>query len=517
MMRKSLPFIFIPALSTFLLSGCGSSGAPTCDCPAAPQPVVSMTMTDDPPAGVSVLFFQVSLTAATLTPATGSPVSLLGNITNPTPLQIDVTQLQALSEFLGTASAPAGTYTGLNLTFANPQLVIYNQSDSALGSSCAVGTICTLAPSFDNSSSSLTFTSSPLPVTTSTASPLSFLIDFHLNTVIQPDLSVNLAATNGVTISELPPATPQFGFLVGTVTEVSPSTDQFTMSFPWGGNPIIATTTSTTFNNFPASACTTPGIGCLTQGQIVKVEISGLGGNYLPLTVSQVTYVQQASTQTVEGTIVAIPPLPLPAGETVVDLILHQNPTASASLPLGGMAQVAVWGPGSGSNTPTTFSIDNSGFTIPSGLTFTGASNLTVGQTVQVTVTPGSLTNTGAGPSPSIWGPPPSVSFTASALELEPSQLTGTITATDSGTTSFTLGAAGGTFFAPWPMVSPNAVSFNVLTTGQTTFTGFNPDSFSGLATNDFVSVNGWLFPPATTGPPTIVAQSVLMRPSPVF
>ncbi len=519
MIRNCLSFLFASALLTVMLTGCGGSNSiGTCACPAAPQPTVSMTMTDDPPAGVSVLFFQLSLTAATLTPTTGSPVSILdGNLANPTPIQIDVTQLQTLSAFLGTASAPAGTYTALNLTFANPQLVIYNQSDASLGSSCAVGAICTLTPTFDNNTSSLTFSSSPLPVTASASSPLSFLIDFHLNTVIQPDLSVNLAATNGVSISELPPATPQFGFLVGEVTGVSPTTDQFTMQFPYGESPILAVSSSTTYNNFPASACAAPSIACLAQGQIVKVQISGVGGTYLPITVSQVTYVQQASAQTVEGTIVDIPALPLPAGETDIDIILHQNPTASATLPIGGIARVSVWGPGSGSMTPTTFSIDNDGFTIPPGFTFNGGANFAVGQNVQVTVTPGTLTTTGAGPASGIWSPPASVAFTASAIELEPSQVTGTITEIDSGTTSFTLGAAGALFFAPWPLPNPTAFSFNALTTGQTSYTGFNPDSFSGLATNDLVSVNGWLFPPATTGPPTIVTQSVLMRPGPTI
>ena len=150
-------------------------------------------MTDDPPAGVQVLFFQVSLTAATLTPQSGSPVSLLsGN----TPVQIDVTQLQALSAFLSTADVTAGPYTGLNLTFASPQLVIFNQSDSSLGSNCAVGSVCQLTPAFDNSTDSLSFTTAPFPVTVSATSPLGFLVDFHLNTVIQSDLSVNLAAAN---------------------------------------------------------------------------------------------------------------------------------------------------------------------------------------------------------------------------------------------------------------------------------------------------------------------------------
>jgi hypothetical protein len=514
-MRKSLPFLFIPALLAFVLSGCGSSSTTLCSCPAAPRGAVSLSMTDDPPAGVSVLFFQVSLTNATLTPTTGSPLSLLSNNT---PIQIDVTQLQTLSAFLNTANVTTGTYSGLSLTFANPLLVVYNQSDASLGSSCAVGSICQLTPAFDGTSATQTFTSSPFPVTVSTTSPLGFLIDFHLNTVIQPDLSVNLSATNGLSVSELPaaPTPAQFGFITGTVIEAVPSNGEIELALPWGGSLYVEATSSTAFNNFPSTACATPSIQCVAQGQIVQVQISSNVATGLP-TVSQVNYVQQATAQTVEGTIVAIPPLPLPAGETLLRVILHQNPTASTSLPLGGIASVAVWAPGSGSNTPTTFSIDNKGFTIPAGYTFATSNDLTVGQTIQITVTPGTLTNTGGGPASGVWGPPASVSFNASAVELEPSQVTGTISAIDSGAESFTLGAAGAPFFAPWPLPSATGFSFNVLTTGQTAYTGFNPDSFSGLATNDFVSADGWLFPPASTGPPTIVAQSVLMRPGPTF
>ena len=515
-MRKTLPLLVVPALS-MLLAGCSSGLTSTTgsgnNITSTGVPV-AVSMTDDPPAGVSVLFFQVSLTSATLTPGTGPSVSLLNNNT---PIQIDVTQLQALSAFLSTANVPPDTYTSLSLTFADPQLVIFNQSDTSLGSGCAVGAICQLTPAFDGTSATQTFSSVPFPLTVSSGTPLGLLIDFHLNTVIQPDLSVNLSAANGVSVSTLPPApTPHFGYLTGTVGTVTASSNQFTLTSHWGRTFTVDTTSATAFNDFPSSACTTAGIACLAQGQVVQAQISSIAGGIL--TASQVTYIQQASAQTVEGTIVAIPPLPLPAGETQLRVILHRSPTATSTLPLGGLASVAVWGPLSGSNTPTTFSIDNDGFTIPSGLTFTGAANLIVGQTVQITIVPGSITDTGSGPGPSVWGPPPSLSFTASALALEPTQITGGITAIDSGTTSFTLGF-GGPFFAPWPTAAAtaNAISFNVVTTGQTTYTGFNPDSFSGLATNDFVSVNGWLFPPATAGPPTVVAQSVLMRPGPTF
>lgn len=508
MMRRTLPFLLAPAMMTVLLAGCDSNMVSTDLTPSSGTVPVSISMTDDPPAGVSVLFFQVSLTNATLTPATSSPVSLLSNNT---PIQIDVTRLQALSAFLSTANVAAGTYSGLSLTFASPELVIFNQSDSAIASTCAVGSVCQLTPAFDDNSSTLTFTTSPFPATVSATTPLGFLIDFHLNSVIQSDLSVNLSATNGVTISQLPlvPAPPQFGSISGTVGTVSAGNNQFTMQTLWGRTFTIDTTSSTTFNDFPSSACTAAGIGCVAQGQIVQVQISSVASGGV-LTASQVTYVQEASAQTVQGTIIhLIPPASNTAGAppTGIELILHWNPSNNAGFPPGGKAAVSLTG-------STTYSIDANGFTLPSGLTFTGTSNLTVGQNVTVTVVPGSLTDTGGGLGSSGWGPPRSISFTASSVELEPSQVTGMITATDSGTTSFTLGF-GGPFFAPWPMASPNAVSFDVMTTSQTSYTGFSPDTFDGLASDDFVSVNGWLFPPATSGgAPTIAAQSVVLRPN---
>ena len=160
MMRKNLPFLFAPALMILLLAGCSSNMTSSTIVPPPASVPVSITMTDDPPAGVSVLFFQVSLTDATLTPATGSPVPLLGNNT---PIQIDVTQLQALSAFLSTADVAAGTYNSLSLTFASPQLVIFNQSDTAIASTCAVGSVCQLTPTVEQRFLSADLYYVPLP------------------------------------------------------------------------------------------------------------------------------------------------------------------------------------------------------------------------------------------------------------------------------------------------------------------------------------------------------------------
>ena len=501
--------LLVPVVGMTLI-GCGNTSNPsTTTTPTADSVPVSLTMTDDPPAGVDVLFFQVSLTAATLTPASGStatsPVSLLSNNA---PIQIDVTQLQALSAFLSTANVAAGTYDSLSLTFASPQLVIFNQSDTAMASTCAVGTVCQLTPTLDNSAT-VSFSSAPFPLTVSSSTPLGLLVDFHLNTVIQSDLSVNLGATNGITVGQLPaaPMHPQFGSVTGEVETVTAGSTQFTMLTQWGRTFTVDTSSSTTFSGFPSSACTTAGIGCVAQGQVVQVQVTGVASGGV-LDAGQVTYVQAAGTQTVEGTILGVQ---APAATNTnaawsVKMLLHRDAMASSGLPLGGIATVTI---ASGA----TWSIDNNGFTLPAGLTFTSPTNLTVGQNVQVVVEAGTLGSASTpAVSPGMWGPPPGITFTTNSVELEPSQVTATITAIDASADSFSLGFN----FAFFPWVPPSAAMvtlFNVETASQTTYDGFTTDSFSGLAQNDVVSVNGWVFPPASAGgTPQLAAQNVVLH-----
>jgi Domain of unknown function (DUF4382)/Domain of unknown function (DUF5666) len=462
---------------------------------------VSLSMTDQPPNGVTVLFFQISLTAASLTPASGSAVSLLAG---DTPIQVDVTQLQAISAFLSTANVPSGTYNNLTLTFANPQLVIFNASDQTIANTCPLNTVCQLTPQVDNSST-LTFSSTPFPVTIAQNTPLGFLLDFHLDNVIQSDLSVNLGVANGVTVSQLPPLPPpghpQFGFLFGTIQSVSASQNQFTLQTRWGRTFTVDVNSSTTYQNFPSTACATGALSCLATGDIVQVQVSGVpsDGTLLAGTVS---YIQAATQQVVVGNIIG---LSTANGSTVISLLLHWSPDASA-LPFGGIASITV-------PSGATFSVDSGTFTIPSGLTFASASDLIEGQTVQVDVAPGTVSSSNLADR---WAPN-SVSFTAHSLELEPSQITGMITAVNSSASSFTLSTLP-QFVMPVAFFNSQQNATTVQTSSQTTFLAFSSDTFSGLSVNDMVSVSGWLFAtPSGATASTQVAETVMGRPNGFF
>jgi hypothetical protein len=322
-MRRLRPCRFLsPMVGLLLLYLVGCSSTPvTNSSPSSNSSTaaVSLSITDDPPSGMTVLFFQITLTAANLTPASGwGTVSLLNNNT---PIQIDVTQLQAISDFLSAANVTAGTYNSLALTFANPQLVIFNESDQSIASTCPVQTVCQLTPQVDNASP-LTFSSTPFPLTLTAGNPLGLLLDFHLNQVIQSDLSVNLGVTNGVTIKELPPMAPSgpppFGFLFGTIQSVNASQNQFTVQTAWGGVFTVDVNSSTTYRNFPSSACSSSEFACVAKGDIVQLQVASVQA-VNTLVAGSVSYVQAASQQVVQGDVIS---LSTSSGSTVMTLLL---------------------------------------------------------------------------------------------------------------------------------------------------------------------------------------------------
>jgi len=465
------------------------------------------------------------MTSASLNNSTGGTFPL---VSSSNPIPINVTKLQTDTAFLGNVSVPAATYDSLSVTFANPQLSIYNGSGATIGTganACLNNTVCQLTPTA--SPLTLSFSTTPFPIDLTASSPLAFMLDVHLDNVIQQDLSVNLEATNGVTISQLPiPPSGQhrhLGHLVGTVQSVTPQTGAltgFTLQSLFGKTFTIDVNSSTTYN-YPSAVCSADNSTCVGAQQIVKVEVTQQSDG--SLLASEVDYLQAAGQIMVEGNILR---LSSSGGNTLMDLILQSGPNAPNTLPLGGRVTVTV--PSSG----VTYAIDNGTFTLPGGLSFAQATDLVPGQAVTVTVQ-GPISKGGGSGSSSGWGNKGGITFATNSVTLEPSQITGLVTTVNASGMTFTLGWDWGFFtpFSSWGASAPNLTSngVNVITTGQTTFTDFTTDTISGVAANDLVSVQGWLYltPGATTSGcttpsqcatnTTLVGQTVTDRPTPTF
>lgn len=173
----------VPA--AILTVSCGSTGGSvvtTTPPPAAATGSVVSFGTDSPLCGVES--FVVTITSASLVPqGGGTPVTL---ITSTAPATVDFARLVDFTDILGVAgTVPVGTYTGLQLTLANPQLVVLNNS-STPPAPVSVPVTFTAATS--------TFNINPGLVVTS-GSTAGLTLDFNQSLSLQIDDTVPVTAT----------------------------------------------------------------------------------------------------------------------------------------------------------------------------------------------------------------------------------------------------------------------------------------------------------------------------------
>ena len=224
---------------------------------------VAMAITDTPPSNVTILSAEVTLTGAAFRP--GNVPIFSGSTT------VELTRLQTDIAYLATATnVPAGSYTGVTLTFANPRLTIENDTAAAIGS-CAVGTICTISAASTNLSTTVTIPT--LPIAANSVSGL--LIDVSLDNLLSATLGADFNA--GATVSAFTPAgsnAPLVGAedVVGEITSLDKAHNTFVFQNA-AGFFTLAVDNSSTFFQFPTSDCTTSGFACLKANQILSVDI----------------------------------------------------------------------------------------------------------------------------------------------------------------------------------------------------------------------------------------------------
>jgi uncharacterized protein DUF5666 len=450
----------------------------------------SITIHDNPPAGVTVLSFEITVTGASLQPSDSSQaaVSMLQH-----PEEVELEHLQVDSALLANLNVPSGMYSGLSVTFMNPKMTILNQTAAPLsvgGQNCAVGQVCEFAPKLNQSMVTVSAPTAPFPINLMANSPVALDLDFNVDASIQSaDLSITPAISlKQITLGENEDNDDEDELrIIGRVSAIDQTGKTFTVQTGFNGESKTIATDSNTQFNFENS-CSADDFSCLMVGEIVSVRAQ------LPMTAGGNPVAKEVELFAPEGELALIG-LVSKVDTTnnqfqlvIRDLFDEGDEMQSISAGIQITVQVA---------SGATFVVNSDDLTLPSGLNFASITDIVVGQAVEIhPMAPFVVTGT-----------PPNVSVTLSTdkVRLEPSPVTATISAIASSANppNFTLGSLP-MFFTG---AGITAIQVDVLSS-----TEFINDStgLAGLSTGNPVSVGGLLF--NTSGTPTMVAERVRLR-----
>jgi hypothetical protein len=248
----------ILVLAMAVASGCGG-GASNSSSASAQQESGSVFVNGTDAPLPSVLSFQVDVTGMTVSDGTNPPVSVLNGTQT-----IDFAKLNGLHTLLDINTIPAGTYTSVTVTLANPEIVYLNVTNPQTTPPTRP-TVTTLngtsSPAVTLTQSSVTMSlSNPLTVSAGDIIGLSF--DFDLRHSIQVDSNGNFTGVVNPTLN-LNAVTPSDSnayiddFVAGVVSATGTSSfliqgphgHQFTVNVndqtEWETNESISNLTST--------------------------------------------------------------------------------------------------------------------------------------------------------------------------------------------------------------------------------------------------------------------------------
>ncbi len=472
-MRRITAFFFLGLLGAVLLVGCGGASNPPAIAPGAQSAQVSVSLTDAPPAGVTVFTFEVTITGAALNPGNVDILAGKG------PQRIEVKKLETENAFLSTANIAPGNFTSLNLTFSNPELTFLNGTGTTLAG-CASGSVCEIKPS-----GALTATVNG-QFNSMSGTQTGVLVDLNLANLLTPSLGVDFSGASAVT------ATQQTKEAEGELEDLddvdgivaSPSSSQFTLQTTDMGNITVAIDSNTQFDGF--DTCAAANATCVQSGQSVEVDLMLLAnGGFLAKKIELEDDAQQAADDELDGVISKID------GPAQFEMVVNDELRAVANVSVGDPVTVMLTTSGGG----TSFQVDTNGLTVPSTLqqAFEGAtdtSQLLPGQTVQVR----KLTMTG-GPAPAV------ITITTDRVRLRDTRFTATVSGAPSGNNFNVVGL-------PGLFTAAGISQIQVQTSSHTNFE--NVSGVSGLSDGSTVSLRGLLF--ASSPNPVLIADKVRKR-----
>jgi len=393
-MNRSRTLLSLLAFAAFSFTSC--SGLPKGGGGGGGTAAVSFILVADTlPANPSILSFRVSITGITITPATGTALTL-----TPANAVIDLMRLQSDSVFLGSlANVPAGTYT-VQVTLASPTsgatITFFNDTGSTVTAGttmCANGSVCTATLSAMGSPTISSFT-----FTAISSGKQGIGLHFNLNNAISLSggvLKVNFnpaAPSPGVlTAFTLPRqnanlAANQLELIEDFTGVVSLSGNNVTVTSSTRGALTATNTSSSFFDPSPdGMICPTPAtFSCVVNGQIASVDafLNSDG------TLSLKEFEPLVSTQKdlVEGVVSRIISSPQ------FEIVVTDKTQAAASSLIGGLNTGDLLTVNIPATTVKPFFVDTKGLAVPPASTglFAGASDTTVirlGQTISVHVT----------------------------------------------------------------------------------------------------------------------------------
>jgi Domain of unknown function (DUF4382) len=266
--RRHMLIVALVAISSLLLlNGCGSySSSGSGNNFAAQTGSVAVFGSDAPLC--DVFSFQVTISGATLTPSSGgTPVSV---ITSANPVTVDFARLVDFANLLHLSTVPVGTYSQLNLTLSNPQLIVLDVTQTPPAPVAVSSTSLT--------TSTVSVNLQPqLVITQGKSSGL--MIDFSLQKSVQADANgqvtglVDPVFSAGMSAPSAADGVGRAEDLHGVVQSVSTtsSNSAFTGSFMlqvFGGAGTVFTINTTNQTRFEGVT----GLSALTASDFVEVD-----------------------------------------------------------------------------------------------------------------------------------------------------------------------------------------------------------------------------------------------------
>ncbi len=449
-------------LSLGILAFAGCSGTNN----IAPSPqgaAVSFTVTDTPPANVSIISFEVTLTGAVLNPGA---VDLLGGKTQ----RLEVKRLETEAAFLSTTTVKPGTYTSIDLTFSNPEVTFKNGTAATLAG-CAAGAVCEIQPVAGTLKATFTFPGSGITINGN--SPTGIRVDISPDAILSAAMGVDFSQSGSVSAKQLTPQPEgeldDLDDIRGTVQNLDTTKKTFDVKTV-NGTVSITTDANTKFE-FESCTPKPNDFACLANGKVVEVDAKMQpGGAFLA---RKVEFEDDAEDDEAEGVITKV------VDATHFELVVLEELRNITNLNLGNPVKVTL-------DPSAQFIIQKEGLTIPSSLMFAGSGDLIEGQAVQLRLK-GAVTA----------GPP--VSFTADRVRLRMSRFTAAVSGAVAPP-NFTVGSLPSVF---------TATTVHVQTQSATQFEGVA--GVTGLADKDTVSLKGLLFKNGAN-PPELIAKKVRKR-----